>query len=214
MQAPPGSSPSQNDWPKTTWKLNPRLWAKWQSSSPGYPTLLLSAQVPSSNSLLLCQHMSPQTILFWVLGKSPLLGPWRGPLFLQQLVSMKGLPFLLWLICGLLRVLQNYLACLRPDPAAATGTRLSLVFSWHGQLARVPRPDKEREIFLTPFISPLFSTHPILFYFFLSPGPGHRSLVKGPQSELRTGDRSPPLGREVELLFWLSRLPVLPSLEA
>ena len=158
--------------------------------------------------------MSPQTILFWVLDKSPLLGPWRGPPFLQQLATMKGLPFLLRLISGLLRVLQDHLACLIPDPVAATGTRLSLVSSWHRQLTRVPWPGKEKEILLTPFISPLFSTHPILFYFFLSPSPGCRNLVEGPQSELKIGVWAPPLGRELEFQFWLVWVPVLHSLEA
>ena len=33
-----------------------------------------------------------------------------------------------------------------PDPAAATGTLLSLVFSWHGQLARVPRPVRNKRL--------------------------------------------------------------------
>ena len=34
---------------------------------------------PSQSNLLLCQHVSPQTILFQVLDKSPLLGPCKGP---------------------------------------------------------------------------------------------------------------------------------------
>ena len=124
-----------------------------------YPTTLPRCPLPIVSCFV---STSPQTILFWVLGKSPLLGPWRGPLFLQQLVTMKGLLFLLWLISGLLRVLQNHFACLRPDPAATTGTRLSLVSSWHGQLARVPRPGKEREIFWPLLSHPSFQ--PILSY--------------------------------------------------
>ena len=51
MSVPPERTPSQNDWSETTRKLipspqNPRPWAMWQSSSPGFPyptALCLSA---------------------------------------------------------------------------------------------------------------------------------------------------------------------------
>ena len=58
-----------------------------------------------------------------------------------------------------------------PDPAAATRTLLSLVFSRRGQLARVPWPGKEQETSLTSFpflLSFLSLTLPILPCF-LSP---------------------------------------------
>ena len=86
IRAPPGRTLSKNDWPKTTQKLmpspwNPRLRVTWQSSSPGFPYLLLSAQVPFPiASLVLPACVSPWTIVFQVLDKSPLWGPGRGPL--------------------------------------------------------------------------------------------------------------------------------------
>ena len=42
-----------------------------------------------------------------------------------------------------------------PDPAAATGTLLSLVSSWRGQLARVPRPVRNKRLYwsLSPSLS-------------------------------------------------------------
>ena len=60
-----------------------------------------------------------------------------------------------------------------PDPAATTGTFLSLVFSWCRQLARVPWPGKEQEPLLIslPFpLSFLSLTLPIFPHFvFLVP---------------------------------------------
>ena len=56
-----------------------------------------------------------------------------------------------------------------PDPAAATGTLLSLVSSWHGQQVRVPWPGKEQETLPTFFsflLSFLFLTLPVLLFFF------------------------------------------------
>ena len=56
-----------------------------------------------------------------------------------------------------------------PDPAAATGTLLSLVSSWHGRQVRVPWPGKEQETLLTSFsflLSFLFLTLPVLPFFF------------------------------------------------
>ena len=53
----------------------------WQSSSPGFPYLLLSIRVPfPKKSLALSADVSPQTIHFQVLDKSPVSGPGRGPL--------------------------------------------------------------------------------------------------------------------------------------
>ena len=60
---------------------------------------------------------------------------------------------------------------------------------------------KEQETLLTslqlsslcPLLSPSYPSR-----FSSPPGPGRRNLVKGPQPELRIGDWSPPLGRELE----------------
>ena len=85
--APPGRTLSQNDWLKTTRKLipsslNPRHQAMWQSCSSGfpYPTALHLGALPFPiKSLALSAHVSPRTIHFWVLDKSPVLGPGRVP---------------------------------------------------------------------------------------------------------------------------------------
>ena len=56
-----------------------------------------------------------------------------------------------------------------PDPAAATGTLLSLVSYWRGRLVRVPWPGKIQETLLTSLsflLSFLFLTLPVLPFFF------------------------------------------------
>ena len=72
----------QDDRLETTQKLN--LYHKhwdWEPRGravlPGSLTLLLSAQAPLPNEA--SGFVSPQTIHFWVLDKSPLLGPGRSP---------------------------------------------------------------------------------------------------------------------------------------
>ena len=91
-----------------------------------------------------------------------------------------------------------------PDPAAATGTLLSLVSSWRGQLARVPRPVRNERLYwpLSPsFLFPLLNpSYPSPFFYSLVLEAGIWS--KGPQPELRIGDWSPPLDRELEFWFW------------
>ena len=160
--------------------------------------------------------MSPQTILFPSVRQEPTLVALEGGPLPTTTGNHEGTPFLLQLTSAALMRSDNHSGYSRtsspangPDRLAATGTCLSLVSSWCGRLSRVHWSGKEQEILLTTFISPLFSTPPILSYFFLSPGPGHRNLVTGPQPELRIGDLSPPLGRELEFWFWLGQVPVL-----
>ena len=88
-----------------------------------------------------------------------------------------------------------------PDPAASTGTLLSLVSSWRGQLARVPRPVKNKRLYW-PLSPSLSLTLPILPCFSSSPVLDAGIWSKGRQSELRIGDWSLPLGRELEFWFW------------
>ena len=60
--------------------MKPEAVATWQSSPPGFPyptTLQLRGPFPIK-SLALPAHLSPWTIHFWVLDKSPLLDPKRG----------------------------------------------------------------------------------------------------------------------------------------
>ena len=70
------------------WNLRLR---SWQNSSPGFPYLLLSAPAPFPNKIsCFCQHVSPWTIHFLVLDKSPLSGPGRGPsAFLRHTCLLK-----------------------------------------------------------------------------------------------------------------------------
>ena len=93
MCAPPGRALNQtkyehkkDDWPETTWKTNPITinpetashvaeqfsWVPLSHCSPPgrpFPT----------KSFALSASVSPRTIHFWVLDKSPLLGPGMGP---------------------------------------------------------------------------------------------------------------------------------------
>ena len=89
-----------------------------------------------------------------------------------------------------------------PDPAAATGTLLSLVSSWHGQLSRVPRLVRNKRLYwpLSPALSFLSLTLSILPCFSSPPVLDAGIWSKGRQPELRIRDWSPPLGRELE--FW------------
>ena len=61
--------------------INPRLWATWQSSPPGFPyppALCLGTPFPM-NSLTLSECVPPWTIHFWMLGKSPLSDSRKDP---------------------------------------------------------------------------------------------------------------------------------------
>ena len=70
-------------------------------------TLLLSTQVlPPRKSLLLCQHVSLQTIHFQVLDKSPLLVPGRGPPSYNILTHYMYHPFTKQAFMGSLNLLQ------------------------------------------------------------------------------------------------------------
>ena len=58
----------------------------WQSSSPGSP---YAAALPDKLCFALSACGSPAIIYFRVLDKSPLLGPQKGPPFLQQRLGRK-----------------------------------------------------------------------------------------------------------------------------
>ena len=128
-------------------------------------TLLLSTQVPFPNkiSCFVSTCVSSDNS-FPSVRQEPSFRPWKGSAFLQQMASLAGT-----LLCRDWHPDHSgysgaSLPANGPDPAAATGTLLSLV-SWYGQLARVPRPGKEQETLLTslPFpLSFLSLTLPIL----------------------------------------------------
>ena len=132
----------------------------------------------------------------------PSFGPWKGSAFLQQMATLAGI-LLRWDWCPDHSGYSGAsLPANGPDPATATGTLLSLVSSWRGQLARVPQPVRTlltslafplSFLSLTLSILPCFSSPPVLDAGIWS---------KGPQPELRIGDWSPPLGRELEFWFW------------
>ena len=94
--------------------------------------------------------------------------------FLQQMVTLVGT-----LLCcdwhpDHLGCSGSSLPADGPDPEGTTGTLLSLVSSWCGQLARVPRPSKEQETLLTSLPFSLFfpllnPSYPILPFFLVPP---------------------------------------------
>ena len=88
---PPGRTLSQNNWPKTTWKVIPHYHNAWDCEPCGRAVLLGSLTLLLSGglggrvrvlfpikSLALSACVSPWTYHFQVLDKSPLWGPGRG----------------------------------------------------------------------------------------------------------------------------------------
>ena len=107
-------------------------------SPPGCPfpikSLALSSCVSLDNSFLSVRQ-------------EPSFGPWKGSPFLQQMATTKG-----HLLCWDWHPAHSgysgaSLPANEPDPAAATGTLLSLVSSWRGQLARVPRMVRNKRLY-------------------------------------------------------------------
>ena len=85
-RAPPGRTLSQNDWLKTTQKLissalNPGLCEpRGRAILLVSLILLLSTQVPFPNKIsCFITHVSPRTIHFWVLDRSPVSFPGSSP---------------------------------------------------------------------------------------------------------------------------------------
>ena len=77
----PGRTLSQNDWLKTTRKLIPSPWNPVAEQFSWVPLTYFSPpRCPFPiKSLALSAQVSPQTIHFQVLDKSPVAGPGRGP---------------------------------------------------------------------------------------------------------------------------------------
>ena len=153
-------------------------------------------------SLALSAHVSPQTIHFWVLGKSPVSGPGRGHPSFSKWWLWRELFFIAIAIMTT-RGTQGP-ACLPMDqtqwwPQLGPFCPCLLLMWTTGQSALT---GKEQETLLTSLLFPLFPLlNPSYTSLFFS-GPGHRNLVKAPQHELSIGDWSPPLGRELKLWFW------------
>ena len=153
-------------------------------------------------SLALSARVSPWTIHFRVLDKSPLSGPGRGPPSCNKWWLWWGTFFATtdilatWGTQGPVRLLTDQTQ--RPQPGPFCPWSPSDTDDW-------PEcPDQVRNKRLYWSLSPslfLSSFQPLLSYpFFFCPGPGRRSLVEGPQPDLRVGAWSPPVGRELE--FW------------
>ena len=102
--------------------IKPKTASHWQGSPPGFPYLLRSTRVPFPiKSLALSAHVSPWTTDFWVLDKSPVSGPGRGPPFCNKWATLAGL-FSLRLTSWPLGVLKGQLACQWTRPSGCTGT--------------------------------------------------------------------------------------------
>ena len=155
-------------------------------------------------SLALSAYVSPRTIHFWVLDKSPVSGPGRSPPSCNK--------WRLWRDSSSLRltswplgVLRGQLACQWTRPSGQNWDPFvpGLLLMWTtGQSALT---SKEQEALLISLLFPLSFlslTLPIIPCFstplVLDPG----IWSKGPQPELRIGDWSPPLGRELKFWFW------------
>ena len=99
--------------------------------------------------------VSPRTIYFWVLDKSPVLGRGRGP------PSCNKWQVCWWLFFTVTDILTTPgtqgPACLDQTQQPQLGTLLSLVSSWLGKLARMPRPGEEQETLLTALPFPPLS---------------------------------------------------------
>ena len=152
MHVPPGRTlkliPSHKTWD----------WKPWGGAVLlGSPSLLLSPRAPLPNTVTcLSACVSPWPIHFRVLDKSPLLEPGTVPPSFNKQQLWWGLSLLQLTSWppGVLRVCSPANA---QDPVAATEALLSLVSSWHGQMARVPRQGKDQETLLTSLPFPLFS---------------------------------------------------------
>ena len=91
--------------------------------------------------------------------QEPSFGPWKGSPFLQQMATLAGtLPCWHW-HPDHSGYSEASLPANGPDPAAATGTLSSLVSSWCGQLARVPRPVRNKRLYL-PLSPSLYLSSP------------------------------------------------------
>jgi len=153
-------------------------------------------------SLALSAHVSPWTIHFRVL--NPSFGSWKGSAFLQQMVTLVEFFF------AETDILTTWgtqgPACLPMDqtqrPHLGSFFPGLLLTRTTGQSAPT---GKEQETLLTslPFpFSFLFLTLPILPRFSSPLVLDAGIWSKGPQPELRIGDWSLPLGRELEFWFW------------
>ena len=71
--------------------LKPRMWATWQSCSPGFPYLLLSTQAPFPNkiSCFVSTCISSDNS-FPSVRQEPSFRPWKGSPFLQQVGELNS----------------------------------------------------------------------------------------------------------------------------
>ena len=169
-------------------------------------TLLLSTQVPFPNktSCFVSTCVSSDNS-FPSVRQEPNFGPWKG-VRLPATNGDSGGTLLHW---DWHPDHSGYsgasLPANGPDPAAATGTLLSLVSSWRGPTGQSAPTGKEQETLFTPLpfpLSLLSLTLPIIPHFSSPLVLDAGIWMKGPQPELRIGDGSPPLGRELEFWFW------------
>ena len=133
--------------------------------------------------------------------QEPSFGPWKG---LQQMATLVGLFFAETDILTT-RGTQGQLACQWTRPSSHNWDPFVPGLFLTRTIGQSVPTGKEQETLLTslPFpLSFLSLTLPILPCFSSPPVLDAGIWLKGSQPELRIGDRSPPLGRELEFWFW------------
>ena len=96
----------------------------------GFLTLLLSTRVPFPNKIsCFVSTCASSDNSFPSVRQEPSFGPWKGSLFLQQMVILVRFFFTETDILTTQGTQGASLPASGPDPAAATGTLFSLVFS-------------------------------------------------------------------------------------
>ena len=141
-------------------------------------------------SLALLAHVSPRTIHFQVLDKSPVSGPGRGPPSCNKWQLWRDSSSLR-LTSRPLRVLRGQLACQWTRPSGCNWDPFVPGLLLMQTTAQSVPTGKEQETLLTslPFpLSFLSLTLPILPHFSSPPVLDTGIWSKGPQSELRIGD--------------------------
>ena len=134
------------------WKLTPlpqnlREQATWQSGSPGSPHPFLM------KSFAFAVPASPWAIHFWVLNKSSLSDPRRGPLSCNRSEQYKSVLFHIWLLNKLIHTSNKWLE--------KWEIKISPLFYWRNLIPkrkkyiqlittgkRAPNPDWQSEMFI------------------------------------------------------------------
>ena len=159
--------------------------------------------------LTLSAHVSPQTIHFRMLNKSPVLALEGVPLPATN-GNSGGNSSSLRLTSWPLGVLRGQLACQWTRPSGRNWDPFVPGLLLKCATGKSAPTGKVKEILLTSLSFPLSFlslTLPILLCFSSPLVLDAEVWSKGPQPELRIGDWSAPLGRELEFWFWSGLIP-------